>query len=95
MSLQSLDSHPKQRCAMQADAEKDRARAAHTVSDSGMSMKASDYSCVPLCAFCHRTGRDAYHSADGKRKIEARMGCEFAEIAAELCAAFGKMQEAY
>ena len=59
--------------------------AAHTGCDGGMSMKASDYSCVPLCASCHRTGVHAYHSADGKRKMEARVGRAFAEIAAELC----------
>jgi hypothetical protein len=35
--------------------------AAHTGSDGGMSMKASDYSCIPLCPDCHRAGRFAYH----------------------------------
>lgn len=28
-------------------------QAAHTGDDGGMSMKASDYSCVPLCLTCH------------------------------------------
>ena len=37
--------------------------AAHSGSDGGMSMKASDYSCVPLCVACHRTGQHAYHTA--------------------------------
>lgn len=35
--------------------------AAHTGSDGGTSLKASDYSCIPLCAACHRTGPRAYH----------------------------------
>jgi hypothetical protein len=26
-----------------------------------MKQKASDYSCIPLCASCHRTGPHAYH----------------------------------
>ena len=29
-------------------------QAAHTGDDGGMSQKASDYSCVPLCFSCHR-----------------------------------------
>jgi hypothetical protein len=35
--------------------------AAHTGSDGGMAMKASDYSCIPLCSDCHRLGQLAYH----------------------------------
>jgi len=35
--------------------------AAHTASDGGMSLKASDFSCVPLCADCHTQGTYAYH----------------------------------
>ena len=35
--------------------------AAHTGTDGGMSMKASDYSCVPLCPDCHTQAPDAYH----------------------------------
>ncbi len=35
--------------------------AAHTGDDGGMSQKASDYSAIPLCPGCHRTGRFAYH----------------------------------
>jgi len=34
-----------------------------------MSMKASDYSCVPLCADCHMRGPVAYHRI-GKRALE-------------------------
>ena len=67
--------------------------AAHTGSDGGMSMKASDYSCVPLCALCHRTGSHAYHSADGKRKMEARLERTFEEIAAELYVAWQALRK--
>ena len=45
--------------------------AAHTGSDGGMRQKASDYSCIPLCADCHRFGAGAYH-AIGRRQFERR-----------------------
>jgi hypothetical protein len=35
--------------------------AAHTGHDGGLSTKASDYSCIPLCPDCHRFGPHAYH----------------------------------
>ena len=35
--------------------------AAHTGRDGGMSMKSSDYSCIPLCSDCHTRGPHAYH----------------------------------
>ena len=35
--------------------------AAHTGSDGGMKLKASDYSAVPLCASCHTLAPHAYH----------------------------------
>lgn len=38
-----------------------RSEAAHTGDEGGMSMKASDYSCVPLCAACHTQAPHAYH----------------------------------
>ena len=46
-----------------------RSEASHTGEDSGMSMKASDYSCVPLCPDCHTQGPGAYHRI-GKRAFE-------------------------
>jgi hypothetical protein len=45
--------------------------AAHTGSDGGLRQKASDYSCIPLCADCHRFGPGAYH-AIGRRQFERR-----------------------
>jgi len=50
-----------------------RSEAAHTGSDGGMSMKASDYSCVPLCADCHTQAPGAYHRI-GKRALERTHG---------------------
>jgi hypothetical protein len=35
--------------------------AAHTGNDGGASMKASDYSCIPLCTNCHTMAADSYH----------------------------------
>ena len=46
-----------------------RSEAAHTGTDGGMSMKASDYSCVPLCSDCHTQAPGAYHRV-GKRVFE-------------------------
>jgi hypothetical protein len=51
--------------------------AAHTGSDGGMSQKASDYSCVPLCSDCHTLGPDAYHRI-GKAAFEVRRNVRLA-----------------
>jgi len=48
----------------------DGVEAAHTGSDGGMSLKASDFSCIPLCADHHTMdGRRAYHG-DGRAEWE-------------------------
>ncbi len=60
-----------------------RSEAAHTGMDGGLSMKASDYSCVPLCADCHTRSPLAYHRI-GKRAFERVRGLRCARIAAEL-----------
>ena len=57
--------------------------AAHTGTDGGMSQKASDYSCVPLCADCHTQAPGAYHRA-GKATFERRHGLSFADIVTRL-----------
>jgi hypothetical protein len=62
---------------------KGRSEAAHTGSDGGMSQKASDYSCVPLCSDCHTLGPGAYHRL-GKRTFEQRHGLCCAGIVAQL-----------
>ena len=49
-----------------------------------MSMKASDYSCVPLCSDCHTRGPLAYHRI-GKRAFERVHVLRFASIAGLLC----------
>ena len=61
----------------------DRSEAAHTGTEGGMSQKASDYSCVPLCADCHTQAPRAYHRA-GKGTFERRHGLSFASIVARL-----------
>jgi hypothetical protein len=60
-----------------------RSEAAHTGSDGGMSMKASDYSCVPLCADCHTQSPEAYHRI-GKRAFEKVTGLCFAALVTRL-----------
>ena len=60
-----------------------RSEAAHTGTDGGMSMKASDYSCVPLCAECHTQAPGAYHRI-GKRDFERLHGLSFAALVARL-----------
>jgi len=56
--------------------------AAHTGSDGGTSQKASDYSCIPLCAFCHRVQRDSYHTL-GRTEFERRRRLNCGALAAE------------
>ena len=60
-----------------------RPEAAHTGIDGGMSMKASDYTCVPLCADCHTQAPEAYHRI-GKREFERSRGLCFAALATRL-----------
>ena len=49
-----------------------RSEAAHTGRDGGLSQKASDLSCVPLCAGCHTIRPDSYHRIDGGRRAFER-----------------------
>jgi hypothetical protein len=59
--------------------------AAHTGSDGGMSMKASDYSCIPLCTNCHTMATDSYHRISGGRQgFEISRGIVIAELVARL-----------
>jgi hypothetical protein len=44
-------------------------------SDGGFGQKASDYSCIPLCAECHTDGPDAYHRCV-KKEFEERFGVD-------------------
>jgi hypothetical protein len=61
-------------------ARKGCCEAAHTGTDGGMSMKASDYSCVPLCSACHTQAPGAYHRI-GKLAFERAHGvCLAAEV---------------
>lgn len=45
--------------------------AAHTGTDGGMSMKASDYSVIPLCSDCHTQAPHSYHAL-GRDEFERR-----------------------
>jgi hypothetical protein len=60
-----------------------RSEAAHTGTDGGISMKASDYSCVPLCSDCHTKAPAAYHRV-GKREFERSKGLCFAALVTRL-----------
>jgi hypothetical protein len=60
-----------------------RSEAAHTGTDGGMSMKPSDYSCVPLCSDCHTQAPGAYHRV-GKRAFESRHELCLARMVARL-----------
>ena len=60
-----------------------RSEAAHTGTDGGMSMKASDYSCVPLCPDCHTRAPGAYHRV-GKREFERSNKLCFPDLVARL-----------
>jgi len=70
-----------------------RSEAAHTGTDGGMSMKASDYSCVPLCSDCHTQAPDAYHRI-GKRAVEIGHGLCCARIVARLNREWREMRAA-
>jgi hypothetical protein len=48
-----------------------------------MSQKASDYSCVPLCADCHTQAPGAYHCV-GKRAFQERHGLSYARMVERL-----------
>ncbi len=61
-----------------------RSEAAHT-GDHGISQKSSDYSAIPLCAACHRTGPHSYHRL-GRDAFERAWGADCAEIARGLVA---------
>lgn|ERR1041385_1094911 len=60
-----------------------KAEAAHTGSDGGMRLKASDYSCVPLCHGCHRGGNDSYHQL-GRESFERVHQVDLAAIVRRL-----------
>ena len=57
--------------------------AAHTGSDGGMKLKASDFSAVPLCGECHTTGANSYHKL-GKREFEVRRNVQLAKLVKRL-----------
>jgi hypothetical protein len=68
-----------------------RVEAAHTGGDGGISMKGSDYSCVPLCKYCHTAGGQAYHRI-GKREFERKHGINFQALVKALNARWAAEQ---
>jgi hypothetical protein len=62
-----------------------RSEAAHTGTDCGMSQKASDLTCIPLCADCHTQRADSYHRiAGGRRGFERRYRLNLVRLVARL-----------
>ena len=57
--------------------------AAHTGDDGGMQQKASDYSCIPLCAVCHTMGPSAYHRI-GKKAFAREHDLDIAGLTQKL-----------
>jgi hypothetical protein len=48
-------------------------------------MKASDYSCIPLCRECHTGNSDSYHlHPGGKAGWERQFGIDCAALVAQL-----------
>jgi hypothetical protein len=72
-----------------------RSEAAHTGRDGGMSQKASDLSCIPLCRDCHTMRADSYHRIDGgKRAFERRYHVSFAREVKRLNAEWRELTQA-
>jgi hypothetical protein len=64
-------------------------QAAHTGTDGGAKLKASDWSCVPLCNRCHR---GLYHGINGGKKTLERLYCiDFEAICQRLRATYVRL----
>jgi len=57
--------------------------AAHTGSDGGTSQKASDYSSIPLCTWCHHAGPESYHRI-GREAFELLHGIDCRQLVKRL-----------
>lgn len=62
-------------------------QAAHTGSDGGTALKASDYSCCPLCWGCHTGNPRAYHQI-GRQAFAELWSLDFVELVKRLNAAW-------
>jgi len=60
---------------------------AHTGIDGGVGQKSSDFSCIPLCALCHRVGPRSFH-AIGRNEFERLNRLDFAIIIRNLLKAW-------
>ena len=77
------------RCA--ACGREPRSEAAHVGRDGGKGIKASDYSVIPLCHRCHRTGTYSYHAA-GKLTFAAMYCLDFDALVAKYNAIWERLQ---
>ena len=68
-----------------------KVEAAHTGCDGGMSMKASDYSCVPLCKNCHTAAKGAYHRI-GKFAFKRNYGIDLQALVKSLNVSWATQQ---
>jgi hypothetical protein len=60
--------------------------AAHTGDDGGMKLKASDFTCIPLCSDCHTMAPDSYHRdrAVFERRVYYRLGKSVVDLVRDL-----------
>ena len=57
-----------------------KAREAAHIGPHGLSQKASDLDCLPMCGECHRSGPQALHKI-GPVKFQEKRGIDFAALA--------------
>ena len=69
-----------------------KVEAAHTGTDGGMSMKPSDYSCIPLCRNCHTAAKGAYHRI-GKFAFERNYGINLQALVKALNVSWGTTKQ--
>ena len=63
---------------------------AHTGRDGGMAQKASDFSSIPLCSWCHTLGPYAYHRV-GRAAFERRNRIDCAQLSKTLAAQWSRV----
>lgn len=68
-----------------------RSEAAHTGRDGGKGLKSNDYSAIPLCHICHRTGTYSYHAA-GRRTFAAMYCLDFDALVSRYNAIWDQLQ---
>ena len=69
-----------------------RSEAAHVGRDGGKGIKANDYSAIPLCHRCHRTGAYSYHA--GKQTFAAMYCLDYDALVQKYNAIWEQLQGA-